>query len=189
MAAYEIEESVAQAVAEAWSDPLDMRTDAELAAELDVSPAVLRALRRDEDFYAQVVDSFRRQLPQLLPEVLKSLIASARTRRNVASAKLLLEALGLIEGGGTKITVFQGGGGSGGSGFDFSRLSDMELDRTILAFQREAFPGDVEMMGGRVVPSWEYGAGVVDAVCEDVAEAEEGSAGERVAGETAEDGV
>lgn len=136
---------------ELWSDPLDLRTEEEIAVELHVHPMQLKKWRSDPAFYEPATERFQKAFRGSVIPILKNLFRQVEKHKSLGATKVLLQLLGMLEGQGTKINIMQvGTGGSGSSpAVDFT---DEELDLEIHRLITEAMPEDVVYVEGKVIP-------------------------------------
>jgi hypothetical protein len=146
----EPDEKLLRKVFEAFSNPLDMRTDNQLAADLGVEPVELTRVRSDPAFMQQVTRTFDRLLVGVKPEIMKCLLRSVQAggKDSSANAKILLQALGVLDTGKVVVNV------NGGEGFadPFAKMSSYEIDAEIQRLVVETVPSDIMFSGGQVVP-------------------------------------
>lgn len=149
-------EKVRQQFLEIYSDPTNTMELAAIAERLHVSPALLLKIKSDRSFAIEAKNRFQALLPVVGMDVLKSSIGQAK-RGSSSATRLVMEALGVVQGrNGVNINMFTGGSPSTQeSGEDFSKLSDDDLDREISSLFGIAYPTDVLLSRGKVVPSEE----------------------------------
>jgi hypothetical protein len=164
-------------LAEALSNPMDLRSPEELTQDYGVSMAEYRALQNDPNFIEPITSKFYRSLSGAQVFVLRKLLRQVE-EGNVAAARLTLQAFTGELGDGVKVNVLNVGGSVGGDEV-ISKLSDEELDREIHRLLMDTTPDELSCQGGRLVPSFE-------AAYEEVTNAQEAVVGD---GHVATDGV
>lgn len=136
---------------ELWSDPLDLRTEEEIAEELSVHPAQLKKWRSDPAFYEPATEKFQKAFRGSVIPILKNLFRQVEKHKSLGATKVLLQLLGMLEGQGTKINIMNVGTAGGGNSpaVDFT---DEELDLEIHRLVTETMPEDVEYVNRKIVP-------------------------------------
>lgn len=139
-----------QELAKAISDPLDFRGDEELSEELGFSQKELIELYSDRSFMDTVLTSFQRNLKNMAPFIVKTIMAQAKGG-SVGAAKLLLQAAGIASGDSPTVQVNVGSGDQGVRDA-LATLSEDDLDREIQRLLEDTQASDVSRQGNRVLP-------------------------------------
>jgi hypothetical protein len=136
-------------VFEAFSNPLDLRLDEELAEEFGVDIVVIQRFRMDPIFMDPVNVTFHQALQHVKPTLFKTLIRDVihGGRNKMASAKLLLQSMGAIGGDGTTVNVNLNGAAKD----EMSSLTSAEVDSEIHRLLMETSPIDVLFKENKVV--------------------------------------
>jgi hypothetical protein len=132
-------------LAKAVGNPLDFRTDEEMAHAFGYTLAQYSVIRRSKHFNSLVEEEFHNALPGVKVDIFKRLARLATQNSSIPAARLILQWVGELDSPGT-IKV-QTGGVSEDS---IPRLSPEELDATIVRLLRDTAPEDVSMEGWRV---------------------------------------
>mgnify|MGYP001436799197 FL=1 len=137
-------------LAQAVGNPLDFRTDEEMAAAFGYSDSQYQVIRRSKAFNHLVEETFRESLPGVKVDIFKRLARLATQNSSIPASRLVLQWLGEIDSPGTVKVL---GGGTGGSSDNtISQLSPEELDKTIVRLLRDTNPEDVSLEGWKVTP-------------------------------------
>jgi hypothetical protein len=145
----ELNEEKVNKLAMCLSNPREVRSDQELAIDLDIQLKDIRKLKADPQFIEPVNQAFRRHLQSIGPEIIRRVFRQAMEGSS-PSQKLLLEASGWISGPGGKTVVNVGGVSVQKD--DISNMSDVDLDREIHRLMMETYPEDCILSEGKVVP-------------------------------------
>jgi hypothetical protein len=148
-------EEAESVVAEAWSNPMDFRTDQELSLETGLTLKDLRKLKTQPQFIRPVEEAFFRALPQLRMDVIRNLVRQSGGK-SMQGTRLLGEALGVLPSKGSTTFILPGHVGGDVPTDDFSKMSDMELESTIARLLHDTNPGDVAYLEGRVLTQTDY---------------------------------
>lgn len=156
-------EKTRESFLEIWSDPLDTRTEEEMAEELKVELSQLRTWRRDPIFYETATKRFKESFNANTIPVLRNLVSLAIRYKSLSASKLLLQAMGAIQDGGLFVQINNNGGN--GKPDDISKMDDDTLDREINRLSAEVYPLDVRLCKGKMYP-------IEDAYVEEVKDAD-----------------
>ena len=138
-----------------YSDPQDLRDEQDIAEELGVLPSQLAAWRNQPSFYEPGEQAFNRAFRGSLVTIKKALMRQAVEHSSQSAIRTLLELAGQLEGKGTRIGVFVGGGGKGQVDDYFSKLTDEELDTEIALRLAGTAGTEVVFRNGKVIPQSE----------------------------------
>ena len=142
---------VRQKIYDVVCNPADLRTNEELADSLDVSIDTIRSLKSDPLFMEAASREFKSRLPSVQIDLLKGLLRDVEngTKTSVASAKTILEALGLIGKNNVYIGIQNNGNNSTS---DYAAgLSDLELDAELARLSMELNPSDIMYQNGSFI--------------------------------------
>ena len=137
----------------ALSNPLDLRTDYEIALEEKIEFTALKEMKSNPVFMSKVNQRFRQLMGNVQVDLIKSLIRDALSgnRSAVASAKLLLQSMGLVTEGNT-IVNFNGSTTTSSNSADYAaKLSDLEVDAEISRLSLEITPEDLMYQDGKFI--------------------------------------
>lgn len=142
---------VVASLRDAIADPLDTRSPEEIGSSLGLTLKQVRAIVQGKKFSQDTLQAFKENLPASAPMIFKSLMKQAQSGSTSAS-KIYLEAVGFLKGdGGNHLHLHNHSSTS--SGFDYSSLTDEELDKDIARLLSEISPGDLKVTGGQVLPA------------------------------------
>lgn len=143
-------------LADALSNPLDLRTPEELSEDpkIALSSSEISLLQLDSTFMEPIKMKFDRSISSVRIPVFKRLLRMFENG-NMQAGKLTLQSLGLITTPGSQTNVFLPPGGSSGSSPSsvmdhISSFSDEELDRDIVRGLMDTSPADVMYLNGEV---------------------------------------
>ena len=137
---------------EMWSDPLNTDTEIAMSKKLEIDLTQLVRWRLDPNFYQAAWKRYQETLQVSIVPIMRRMVAQAQEGSPRAIDKIL-EMLGMIEGKGSKINIFNV---SGKEGFDsqfIRELSDSELDVEIDRIYRVLYMGDITLRGKEVLPA------------------------------------
>ena len=138
------------AMAHAVGNPLDFRTDQEIAAAFGYSDSQYLVIRRSKAFNGLVEEVFREALPGVKVDIFKRLARLATQNSSIPASRLVLQWLGEIDSPGT--VKILGGGAVGSGDSTIPQMSPEELDAVIVRLLRDTHPEDVSLEGWRVSP-------------------------------------
>jgi hypothetical protein len=154
-----------------WADPTEIRSDEAIAKALGVDSSQLAAWQFDPTFYVPASELFQRNLPVLRAQVIRKLSQQALDSKSSRGMRTLAEIVGLVKGKGD-VNLFAMMGSHADSGN--ARLRDMtdeDLEAELERMATLAYPSDLLLKDGKVLPGRE----VIDVEYEDVGPDQPGS--------------
>ena len=133
-------------MAKAVGNPLDFRTDEQIAAAFGYTLAEYLTLRRSRDFNALVDEEFQSSLPGVKVDIFKRLARLATQNSSIPASRLILQWVGEIDSPGTT-KIYNTGGTTEAP---LASVSPVDLDATIVRLLRSTHPEDVSLEGWRV---------------------------------------
>ena len=137
---------------EMWSDPLNTDSEVTMAKKLKTELSQLVRWRLDPAFYQAAWKRYQETLQVSIIPIMRKMVGQAQEGSPRAIEKIL-EMLGMIEGKGAKINVFNVTGKDGFDSQFIRELSDSELDVEIDRLFRVLYLGDVRLRGKEVTPA------------------------------------
>ncbi len=134
-------EGVLEEVKAVLSDPLDLRTDAEIANEFGINGKILKSLQRHPDVRGRALKNLQAAMPDMTVRTVKA-IQRGIENGSISAAKLMLELSGSVKSGDTFNFITNSTGG-GVDASPVAAYSNEELASSIQTLLTGTYPHDV----------------------------------------------